>query len=130
MAPDSRVSLEEALARRPDLALPLEDLRAAIRTGPVEGELLDACEALVRQRVGVPVSGPVPDVGDPALDDRRRAVLTLAEQFALDPHGIDDELRDRVLDHCSLEELATLVTAFALFDALARMEAVLSEEDG
>jgi alkylhydroperoxidase family enzyme len=127
---DDRVSLEQALARRPDLALPLEDLRTAIRTGPVDAELLDACEALIRRRVGVPVSGPVPDVGDPALDARRRAVLTLAEQFAVDPHGIDDELRDRVLDHCSLEELATLVTAFAVFDALARIEAVLREEEG
>jgi alkylhydroperoxidase family enzyme len=118
-------SLDDALAERHDLRQPLDDLLATIRSGPIEPELLDACDALIRHRVGVVPKGPVPDVGDDALDDRARAVLVMAEQFVVDPHGIDPPMRDAVLDHCSLAELATLVQAFAIFDALARMEAVL-----
>ena len=120
-------SIDDALALRPDLAEPLADLLATLRAGPIESDLLDGCEALIRHRVGVPVHAPVPDVGSASLDDRTRAILVMAEQFVVDPHGIDTEMRDRVLDHCSLEELATLVQAFAVFDALARMEAVLIE---
>jgi len=120
-------SLGGALARRPDLAEPLAELLATLRRGPVEVELLDACEALVRHRVGVPVLHPVPDPGDADLDARTRAVLVVAEQFVVDPHGIDAAMRDRLLDHCSLAELATLVQAVAVYDALARMEAVLDE---
>jgi alkylhydroperoxidase family enzyme len=118
-------SLDAALALRPDLREPLDDLLRTLRDGPVESALLDACDALIRHRVGVPVDGPVPDVADSALDDRSRAVLVMAEQFVVDPHGIDPPMRDAVLDHCSMAELATLVQAFAMFDALARMEAVL-----
>jgi alkylhydroperoxidase family enzyme len=118
-------SLDAALALRPDLRAPLDDLLRTLRDGPVEPALLDSCEALIRHRVGVPVGGSVPDVADAALDDRSRAVLVMAEQFVVDPHGIDPPMRDAVLDHCSMAELATLVQAFAMFDALARMEAVL-----
>ena len=120
-------SLDAALALRPDLRAPLDDLLRTLRDGPVEPALLDACDALIRHRVGVPVDGPVPDLGDAALDGRARAVLVMAEQFVVDPHGIDPAMRDAVLDHCSMAELATLVQAFAMFDALARMEAVLFE---
>ncbi len=123
-------SLDDALARRPDLRGPLDDLVATIRSGPVEADLLDGCDALIRHRIGVAPSGPVPDVGAASLDDRTRAVLVMAEQFVVDPHGIDVSMRDAVLDHCSLAELATLVQAFAVFDARARMEAVLVEQDG
>lgn len=120
-------SLDDALARRPDLREPLDDLLRTIRSGPIEPDLLDGCDALIRHRIGVPPKGPVPDVGDASLDDRTLAVLVMAEQFVVDPHGIDPPMRDAVLDHCSLAELATLVQAFAMFDALARMEAVLVE---
>jgi hypothetical protein len=123
-------SLDDALALRPDLAGPLADLLATLRSGPIEAELLEGCDALIRHRIGVPVQGVVPDVGDASLDDRTRAVLVMAEQFVIDPHGIDAAMRDRVLDRCSLAELATLVQAFAVFDALARMEAVLVETSG
>jgi hypothetical protein len=119
-------SVEAALALRPDLAEPLDDLMRKLRGGPVEPELLDRCEALIRHRIGVPVGCDVPDAASEA-DPRARAVLIMAEQFVVDPHGIDPPMRDAVLDHCSLAELATLVQAFAMFDALARMEAVLIE---
>jgi alkylhydroperoxidase family enzyme len=122
-------SIDDVLDLRPDLAEPLDDLLATLRAGPIERELLDSCEALVRRRIGVPVTGPVPDTSARDLDARTRNVLYLTEQFVLDPHGIDIDLRDAVLDHCSLEELATLVQAIAVFDALARMEAVLTSPD-
>jgi hypothetical protein len=123
-------SLDDALAKRPDLRKPLDELLRTIRSGPVEPELLEACDALIRHRVGVDPRGPVPDVSDRALDHRSRAVLVMAEQFVVDPHGIDGPMRDAVLDHCSLAELATLVQAFAMFDALGRMEAVLVDRSG
>lgn len=127
-----RSSLDDVLARRPDLQEPLADLVRTLHSGPVEPELLDACDALIRHRIGVAPKGPVPDVGAAGLDERTRAVLVMAEQFVVDPHGIDPPMRDAVLDHCSLAELATLVQAFAVFDALGRMEAVLipDEEEG
>ena len=118
--------VDDALALRPDLRGPLDDLRNTLRDGPIEPELLEACDALIRHRLGVAARGPVPDTGAAGLDDRQRTVLVLAEQFVIDPHGIDSAMRDAVLDHCSLAELATLVQAFAVFDALARMEAVLT----
>lgn len=122
-------SIDDVLDLRPDLAEPLDDLLATLRAGPIERELLDSCEALVRRRIGVPVTGPVPDTSSRDLDARTRTVLFLTEQFVIDPHGIDVDLRDAVLDHCTLEELATLVQAIAVFDALARMEAVLTSPD-
>jgi hypothetical protein len=120
-------TFDARLAARPDLAGPLADLVAALRAGPLEPELLDDCERLVRHRIGVSGGAP-PDVGAADLDPRRRAVLLMAEQFVMDPHGIDDAMRDAVLDHCTLAELSTLVQALAVFDALARMEAVLGED--
>jgi alkylhydroperoxidase family enzyme len=122
----SSTILDAALARRPDLGEPLDDLLATLRRGPLEPALLDTCEALVRHRIGVPAARPVPDVGDRRLDARTRAVLVMTEQFVIDPQGIGTDMRDAVLDHFSLGELATLVQAVAMFDALARMEAVLT----
>ena len=120
-------SARDLLAIRPDLVAPLQDLLGTLRAGPVEPALLDNCEALIRHRIGVGEGGAVPDVGAPDLEPRTRAVLVLAEQFVVDPHGIDDRMRDEVLDHCSLAELATVMQACAVFDALARMEAVLTK---
>jgi alkylhydroperoxidase family enzyme len=122
-------SIDGVLDLRPDLADPLGELQDTLRAGPIEPELLDACEALVRRRIGVPVTTVVPDTAARNVDARTRAILFLAEQFVIDPHGIDEDLRDSVLDHCSLEELSTLVQALAIFDALARMEAVLTAPD-
>lgn len=127
MVTPRRRGIPAALSCRPDLAEPLADLLDALRRGPVEPELIDACEALVRHRVGVPVDRPVPDAGARDLDPRTRAVLVLAEQLVVDPHGIDTTMRDTVLDHCSLAELATIVQACAVFDALARVDAVMAE---
>jgi alkylhydroperoxidase family enzyme len=112
------------LDRRPDLAEALAAYRAAIRSGPLDEALLDQCEALVRGRIAheaAPRERPA--------DERARAVLELADQFVIDAHGIDDAMRDAVLDHLSSVELAALVQWLAVSDGLARLDAVLADPD-
>ena len=48
-----------------------------------------------------------------------------AEQFVLDPHGVDDALRDAVIDHYELAGLVALCEALALFDGFCRFRTVL-----
>ena len=61
----------------------------------------------------------------PAFTDAQRAALALAEQFVLDPHGIDDEQRDAVIDHFGLPGLVALCEAVALFDGFCRFRIIL-----
>jgi alkylhydroperoxidase family enzyme len=61
----------------------------------------------------------------PAFTDAQRAALALAEQFVLDPHGIDDERRDAVIDHFGLPGLVALCEALALFDGFCRFRMIL-----
>jgi alkylhydroperoxidase family enzyme len=112
---------EDVLHGRADLAQPFEAYREELRSDLVDDALLDGCEALVRSRIR---GEPVPVV--PA-DERARAVLTFAEQFVIDPHGIDDAMRDAVLDHLTTPQLAVLVQWIALSDGLARLELMLDE---
>ena len=110
------------LARRPDLAAPLDAYRAALRAGPLDDALLDRCEALVRRRIDRVAATGDDGGGNP----RERAVLAFAQQFVVDAHGIDDGMRDAVLDHCSTAELAVLVQWLAVADGMARLTAVFN----
>jgi alkylhydroperoxidase family enzyme len=64
----------------------------------------------------------------PSFTDAQRAALAFAEQFVLDPHGIDDELRDTVIDHLTLPGLVALCEALALFDGFCRFRIILGVE--
>ena len=57
---------------------------------------------------------------------RERAALGFAEQFVLDPHGCTDEQMRALQSYFTGPQLATLTTAVAVFDALARVRAALS----
>jgi alkylhydroperoxidase family enzyme len=62
----------------------------------------------------------------PDLDERTRVVMRWSEQFVIDPHGITDEDAadlQRVLD---ARQCATLTTALAVFEALARTRVALT----
>ena len=111
---------DDLLGRRPDLATPLDAYRAALRNGPLDDALLDRCVLLVQRRIDRSAVA-----GDDGGNPRERAVLAFADQFVIEPHGIDDGMRDAVLDHCSTAELAVLVQWLALADGMARLNAVL-----
>jgi len=117
----ARATNGAGLRVRPDLAAPLDAYRAALRDGPLDDGLLDRCEALVRCRIDRSA-----EAGEDGGNPRERAVLAFADQFVVDPHGIDDGMRDAVLDHCSTAELAVLVQWLALADGMARFDAVLN----
>ena len=113
---------DELLTRRPDLAAPLDAYRVSLRATPLDDALLDRCAQLVQRRIAR-TSEPGASEGD---DARTRAVLMFADQFVIDPHGIDDSMRDDVLDHLSPAELAVLVQWLAITDGLARFSTVLA----
>jgi alkylhydroperoxidase family enzyme len=58
--------------------------------------------------------------------DRRRAAIALAEQFVIDPHGFTDADASAAHEHFDAAELTTLTIAIAVFDALARVRALLA----
>ena len=66
--------------------------------------------------------------GEPSFTDAQRAALTFAEQFVLDPHRIDDECRDAVIDHVGGPGLVALCEALALFDGFCRFRTILGVE--
>lgn len=57
--------------------------------------------------------------------EAQRAALAFTEQFVIDPHGIDDGLRDRVIDAWTVAGLVALCEALALFEGFDRFRAVL-----
>jgi hypothetical protein len=60
------------------------------------------------------------------FDAGRRAAIGFAEQYVLDPHGFTDADAAVMHQQFTPEQLATLTTAVATFDALARVRAVLT----
>ena len=58
--------------------------------------------------------------------DAQRAALGFAEQYVIDAHGFTDEDMAGLHDHFTDPQLATLTTACATFDALARTRTVLA----
>ena len=88
----------------------------------------DATLELCRVRIATMVAGaPTPATGP--VSDGQRAALGFAEQFVLDPHGCTDEQMLGLQDHYTPEQLATLTVAVSLFDALARVHAVLARPE-
>jgi hypothetical protein len=59
-------------------------------------------------------------------DAARRAAIGYAEQYVLDPHGFTDAGAAAMHRHFTPEQLATLTTAVATFDALSRVRALLA----
>lgn len=62
---------------------------------------------------------------DAAFTARQRACLALAEQFVLDPSGIDDTLFAPVRDALGEAGAVTLLEALAVFDGFTRFERLL-----
>ncbi len=62
------------------------------------------------------------------FSDRERLCLRLAEQFALDVHGVTDEDFEMLRTHLSDAEVVALVYSLVVFDGLARLRALLDIE--
>lgn len=106
----------------------LEELYAQLWDRGVDDATLELCRA----RVTSMVTGVPPEPAEPGAPDLRpetdahHAAVGFAEQFVLDPHGCTDEQMRALQTHFSGPQLATLTTAIAVFDALARVRAVLA----
>jgi len=66
----------------------------------------------------------------PMFSDAQRAALGFAEQYTLDAHGVTDEQAADLHRFFSSTQLTTLTMAIAVFDALARMRAIVTTATG
>ena len=102
----------------------LRTLWDMVWTADVDHRTLELC----RTRIATMVAG-TPTPSSDAVTDAQRAAVAFAEQFVLDPHGCTDEQMLGLQDHYTPEQLATLTIAIAVFDALARVHAVLAQPE-
>ncbi len=100
----------------------LDDLYTQLWDGGVDHATLEVC----RTRITSMVTGTSIEPAPLPESDAQRAALAFAEQFVLDPHGCTDEQMSALQTYYTGPELATLTTAVAVFDAIARVRAVLS----
>jgi hypothetical protein len=100
----------------------LDELYAQLWDRGVDHATLDLC----RTRIITMVTGRPSDPAPQPATDAQRAAVGFAEQFVLDPHGCTDEQMRTLQEHFTGPQLATLTTAVAVFDALARVRAVLA----
>ena len=100
----------------------LHDLDTQLWDRDVDHATLELCRARITTMIsGTPIeSTHVPET------DAQRAAVDFAEQFVLDPHGCTDEQMRGLQTHFTGPQLATLTTAIAVFDALARVRTVLA----
>ena len=100
----------------------LHTLYAELWESGLDAATLELCQA----RIITMVTGrPVGPVREPQTEAQRVA-LGFAEQFVLDPHGCTDEQMAELQEWFTPPQLATLTVAVAVFDALARIRAVLA----
>jgi alkylhydroperoxidase family enzyme len=64
------------------------------------------------------------------FSEAQRAALGFAEQYTLDAHGVTDEQAADMHRSFSPAQLTTLTMAVAVFDAMARMRAVVTTATG
>ncbi len=82
----------------------------------------------IERRIGDVVAGTraAPPAG---VSDAELLVVDLAEQFAIDAHGIDDAQVERVREHYRDDEVVAIMFHFALSDGLAKLRAVNGAAD-
>jgi len=138
--------LDRVFGLRPDLYDAFRAFYAVFwERGLLDPVVLELCRVRVAQLLGCATEqevryAPARDAGlteaqlaalprwpdDPRFTDAQRAALAFAEQFVLDPHGVDHGLRDAVIDHFELAGLVALCEALALFDGFCRFRTVLA----
>ena len=138
-------TLAAVLARRPDLAEPYNDFMGLFWARRlVDPVVLELCRLRVGQLLGCESelavrTRPAIEHGlteeqvdrlshwpsDPGFTDTQRAALAFAEQFVIDPHGVDDAIRDTLQEHLTFPEFVALTEAVALFDGFTRVRLAL-----
>ena len=133
---NARRSFEETFLVRPDLYEPYRDFVALFWDRRlVDPLLLELCRVRVAELLGCQAAASertlgvtaLPDDGD--LSSAQRTAVAFAEQFVIDPHGVDDAMRERLAEHLSSADVVALTEALAVFDGFTRFRKALCSED-
>ena len=143
-----RDSFDRVLGLRPDLQGPYEDFVGLFWRRPlVDPVVLELCRLRVAQllrcdadvavRYASAVASGLTDEHvrrlpewptAPVFTEAQRAALAFAEQFVLDPHRVDDSMRNALAAHFSSKEVVALTEALAIFDGFTRFRNALCDE--
>jgi alkylhydroperoxidase family enzyme len=133
--------LDGGLAARPDLAERYDAMLAALWASGVEPRLLELCRLAIAgvlgDHEGWAVRTPVAALDDatvtalahwrtdPGFTSDERAVLEVAEQFAIDVHGVTDAQFAALVEAVGPKGAVALTTGLGLFDGQSRMRLAL-----
>jgi alkylhydroperoxidase family enzyme len=138
-------ALERVLGRRPELLPLVRDYAGRVwAEGVVDPGLLELCRLAIagvhgsasdlslRYREAGLTEEKAAAVADwrssHLFSELERDCIALAEQFTLDPHGVDDESFGRVAAELGPERTVALVSSLGMFDGLTRLRAILGIE--
>jgi len=107
----------------------------AVRTGladqlaQLRGDTAQECPgrsaALIEARIGQMITGEGSMASFGPLDAAEETVVAVAEQFALDVHGIDDALMARLGEHYTPAEQVAIMFRMAFADGFTKLRRVL-----
>lgn len=107
----------------------------AVRTGladqlaQLRGDTAQECPgrsaALIEARIGQMITGEGSMATFGPLDAAEETVVAVAEQFALDVHGIDDALMARLGEHYTPAEQIAIMFRMAFADGFTKLRRVL-----
>jgi len=141
-------AFEQVFSLRPDLYKPLCEFSGLFwHRRLVEPVALELCrlrvaqllgnqsELATRTRTAVDAGLTEDHVGQlsawptaPVFTDAQQACIAFAEQFVIDPQGVDPEMRDAVSQTSSEPELVALAEALAVFDGFTRFSLLLCDD--
>ncbi len=133
--------LDGGLVARPDLAARYDAMLAALWASGVEARLLELCRVAIARVLddteGVALRTPHVAIDDDTLAALahwrtasgfaagERAALEVAEQFAIDVHGVTDTQFAALADAVGPKGAVALITGLGLFDGQSRMRLAL-----
>jgi len=133
--------LDGGLAARADLASRYDAMLAALWASGVEPRLLELCRLAIARVLGdddgasirTPAAGLDEATVDalvrwrdaPGFTAAERAVLEVAEQFAVDVHGVTDAQFAALVEGVGPKGAVALTTGLGLFDGQSRMRLAL-----
>ncbi len=139
LGPDA--TRDDAFSLRPELGRAHGAILAELASGPVPRRTLEACRLRMAQLLGATtaLAETATDTEtddelldrlpswphDPFFDDGERACLELAEQWVIDPHGIDETMLGAVTDAIGPDGVLYLTTALAVWDNQHRFDNAL-----
>lgn len=128
----------DAFARRPELGAAHIAILDGIAAGPVPRRLLEACRLRMAQLLDASVAlEEVDEEGEAlcallpswptheAFSPAERDCIGLAEQWVIDPHGIDEPMLAAVTNVLGPEGVLYLTTALAVWDNQHRFDNAL-----